>query len=356
MKYKGAMIGFGNIAEKGHWPAYAKASAGNPNSPDIEIVAVMDPSPSRQEAARALKSDIRTYSSTAELYKSEKLDFVDICTPPSSHAALALEALDHDVHVLCEKPLVLKEQDYLSLAQAMKAHQRAVYTVHNWKCAPIIQRALSIIREGRIGPVWHVELFVLRDNVCKGTAQVQEDWRTDPSVSGGGILVDHGWHAFYLLTSFIGADPQAILSKMLFSENGSGLEEAVQALVQFPEADGYIHLTWRAKMRRNAINIQGLNGTLLVDDDRILLNARDGVHEELPFAALSAGSHHADWFESVLTDFVGEMKDPAQRGKNFREAGWCFALTSAAYMSNLQGFKSVEVSLPGSPKSQPALA
>src|SRR5258708_3929637 len=54
-KLRGAFIGFGKIAELGHWPSYA-ASA------DVEIVAVMDPSSERQEVAKRLKPGLKTYS------------------------------------------------------------------------------------------------------------------------------------------------------------------------------------------------------------------------------------------------------------------------------------------------------
>jgi len=360
-KLKGAFIGFGNIAQFGHWPTYAA-------SQEAEIIAVVDSSPARQEAARRLKADLRVYATLDELLKKESLDFVDICTPPSSHAELALKALKNNCHVLCEKPLTLKMSDYLDLSKAVASSHRALFTVHNWKMAPIFQKAFALIREGRIGPVWHVEIFTLRDNVCKGAADgnveaqrsaPSEDWRTNPSVAGGGILVDHGWHSFYLLLNLVNAEPQKILAKMLKDrENLESLEEAVQTLVQFPEADGYVHLTWRAKMRRNHVIVQGQSGTLLIDDDRLLLSAHDGrAREEIEFpSALSAGSHHADWFEALLPDFLAEIKDPAKRGANFKEAGWCLALTTAAYQSNLQGFKEVEVVFPGRQKSQPALA
>src|SRR6267142_313939 len=107
-KLKGAFIGFGNIAELGHWPTYAQ-------TPDAEIVAIMDPSSARQAVAQKLNPAIRCYASTQDLFRAEKLDFVDICTPPASHATLALQALEHDCHVLCEKPLSLKPSEYEAL-------------------------------------------------------------------------------------------------------------------------------------------------------------------------------------------------------------------------------------------------
>ncbi|MFA5975419.1 MAG: Gfo/Idh/MocA family oxidoreductase [Elusimicrobiota bacterium] len=357
-RLQGALIGFGNIAEFGHWPTYVKAG-------NCDIVAVVEPSSTRQAAAKACQPAIHVYSTVEELFRTEKLDFVDICTPPASHAALAQRALENGCHVLCEKPLSLKVSEYEALARESVARDKTVFTVHNWKYAPIFQKAFSLIREGRIGPVWHVEIFTLRNTHCKGTAQgaadtagPSEDWRTDPAIAGGGILVDHGWHAFYLLQNLVQAAPESILAKMLRDrENPNSLEEAVQALVQFPEADGYVHLTWRSKMRRNNVIVQGQNGTLLLDDDRILLTTHDGEKQEIAFeSALSAGSHHAEWFEALWPDFVEEVHNPAKRGANLKEAGWCLALLQAAYQSNLHGFKEMPVPFPGTVKPAEALA
>lgn len=354
-RLKGAFIGFGNIAEFGHWPTYAQAG-------DCDIVAVMDPSAARQAAAQALKPSLRCYNTVDDLLRTEKLDFVDICTPPASHAALALQALRQGCHVLCEKPLSLNIPEYEALAQESVRRAKTVFTVHNWKYAPIFQKAFSLIREGRIGSVWHVEIFTLRRTSCKGTAQGvegrSEDWRKDPAVAGGGILIDHGWHAFYLLLNLVQATPESVLAKMLSDkENPNGLEETVQTLVQFPEANGYIHLTWRSKRRRNQVAAQGQEGTILLDDDRLLLTTHKGEKQEIAFdAALSAGSHHSDWFQTLWPDFVEEMRNPAKRGANFKEAGWCLALTQAAYQSNRLGFKEIPVAYPGTPQQAPAMA
>ncbi len=340
---KGAFIGFGKIAEQGHWPSYA-------HSKEVEIVAVMDAAPARQAAAKALRPDLRTYSSTADLFQSETLDFVDICTPPSSHAAFTLEAISHSCHVLCEKPLTLKKSEYLEISQAMTRSGKTVFTVHNWKFAPIFQKAFAFLREGRIGAVEHVEMITLRDNACKGTdtGVQKEDWRKNAALAGGGILVDHGWHTFYLLLNLVGGQPQSILAKMLKSSGQpDSLEEAVQALVQFPTAEGHIQLTWLADTRRNSVIIQGKRGTLLLDDDRLLFSTQEGAREELRFdSPLSSGSHHADWFQSLLPAFLEEIKNPAVRGANFKEAGWCQALLEGAYESHRRGAAVIPVSFP----------
>ncbi len=341
MPYKGAFIGFGNIAELGHTPSYAP-------SKECQIVAVVESSLARQEAAKKTNASWRLYSTVDELFANESLDYVDICTPPASHAPLALRALENGLHVLCEKPLTLKPQEYQDLAKAARSQDRVLFTVHNWKYAPIFQKTLELLKSGRIGKVWHAEIFTLRHSHCKGAPSAVEDWRKVASVAGGGIIVDHGWHAFYLLLHLVGQEPEKVMAKLLTDpQNPTGLEEAAQVLVQFPEADGYIHLTWRADKRRNSMNVQGTEGTLLLDDDRILITDKQGQQEKICFdSALSEGSHHADWFGPLLNDFAAEIAIPAQRHQNLEEAGWCVALTSGAYASHLQRFKELEVLSP----------
>jgi predicted dehydrogenase len=360
-KLKGALIGFGNVAAYGHWPAYAE-------SKDFEIVTVVDPSPERRKVAQQLKPDLKFFNSFEEFMQAKhpSLDFVDICTPPTTHVKMAQECIRRGWNVICEKPLALHAGDYTLLARHVERSDKVVFTVHNWKYAPIFQKARDILKLGRIGNVWHVEIFVQRDSHCKGASQglskksakTAEDWRTNREIAGGGILVDHGWHSFYLLLNAVNATPERVVGKMHADpEDKNALEDSVQALIQFPEADGYIHLTWRAKMRRNSVIIQGDKGTLLLDDDRLLLTTHDGQREEITFdSALSAGSHHPDWFHNLLPDFLEEIKSPAKRGANFREAGWCVALTCAAYESNVRGFQEVAVTFPGQPKKVPALA
>ncbi len=73
---RGALVGFGNVAEFGHWPGYRENDA-------VELVAVVDASPARR--ARAQEHSLAAYASLAEIPEGT-IDFVDICTPPAQHA------------------------------------------------------------------------------------------------------------------------------------------------------------------------------------------------------------------------------------------------------------------------------
>src|SRR5574337_1485326 len=103
---RGAIIGLGNVAGEAHLPGWLGRS-------DVELVAAADLRPARRSALAARLPGARWYGSAEELLERERPDFVDICTPPGTHAALIQAALRRGAHVLCEKPLVpsLEELD-----------------------------------------------------------------------------------------------------------------------------------------------------------------------------------------------------------------------------------------------------
>src|ERR1700730_8388198 len=140
---RGAFVGFGNVVVGGHLPGWQSRN-------DVTIVAATDVVAARREAFFATSPDGRWYDTLDDLLASETLDFVDICTPPGSHAALIQQVLDARLHVLCEKPLVTRADDALVVAAAAASADRIVHTVPNWLETPICLRILAVIAGGAI--------------------------------------------------------------------------------------------------------------------------------------------------------------------------------------------------------------
>src|SRR5690242_18629303 len=81
--------------------------------PDMNVVAVCDPSAAVQE--RAMAAGLHAYPGLADMLDHEHLDAVIICTPPADHARLAIACLMRRLHVLCEKPLALCTRDVMHM-------------------------------------------------------------------------------------------------------------------------------------------------------------------------------------------------------------------------------------------------
>jgi predicted dehydrogenase len=268
----------------------------------------------------------------------DDLDFVDICTPPSSHAGLIGRALERGLHVLCEKPLVCSLDDLLSLTRLAENADRVLHTVHNWHHAPIIRRTSDLVRQGAIGEVRQVVWQTLRTQPDVGSG---ESWRVDPAVAGGGILTDHGWHVFYLLQRWIGQRPVAVDATLETRRHTRWAVEDTAALrLTFPEASADVLLTWAADTRRNWAEVTGTEGRIRLEDDTLVLDSHaSGGAEQRWFCppGLSGGSRQPDWFHDVLGDFLAAVEGSGTRAENLAEASVCVALEALARESSRRG-------------------
>src|SRR5438046_3041219 len=156
---KGAIIGFGQVAQYGHWPAYQELDG-------VEIVAVVDRTESRRAAGRQSIPSLETFATTADLAAALEIDFVDICTPPAWHSEPILDALARGWNVICEKPIFLDLIEVEKVRAAMREFGRVAVPVHNWKYAPIVRRATELLHSGSIGPLSRVEIETLRFQDC----------------------------------------------------------------------------------------------------------------------------------------------------------------------------------------------
>ena len=129
--YTGALIGLGNVALNGHLPGWRKSS-------EFKIVAGVDPVADRCDLLVKGLPEAAHAASIADL--PQDLDFVDICTPPHTHFEIAVSALERGWNVLCEKPLVLTGGQFEQIRQLATDRERVLFTVHNWKFAPICRK------------------------------------------------------------------------------------------------------------------------------------------------------------------------------------------------------------------------
>jgi len=127
------------------------------------------------------------------------------------------------------------------------------------------------------------------------------------------------------------------------------LEDEVDVRVEFENgAEGRIMLTWRAEARRNTVAVDGNAGSIRIDGEELAIVVHDRPTRTESAEALSAGSHHTEWFRGLLPDFAAAIAQPARRAEALREAGWCLALTRAVYELERSGPSSREVELPAS--------
>ena len=195
-------VGFvgARFAARFHWDGLSRVY-GVP----VEMVGVTSKTPEARDTFAAEKG-IRAFATFAEL--CEAVDIVDLCTPPSSHEQLAIQALAMGKHVIIEKPLtgyygaeiegfrgnafskekMLQEavQSCDRILSAARESGKRVCYAENWVYAPAVQKEREILAKsgGQI-------LWMLGEQSHSGShSPYYGSWK----FSGGGSLIGKGCH------------------------------------------------------------------------------------------------------------------------------------------------------------------
>jgi len=188
-KIRFALIGAGGIAQ-----GYLKAFAASDNA---ELVAVADTD--LEAAAHAADaSGARVFDSHLSLLRAGGFDAALICTPPASHAPIALELLRCGIHVLCEKPF---STDVASARRMLHVAERAGVTLtmaSKFRYVGDVIQAQAFIASGLLGEVLTFE------NSFTSQVAMAGRWHANPVVSGGGVIIDNGTHSIDILRYLCG--------------------------------------------------------------------------------------------------------------------------------------------------------
>jgi predicted dehydrogenase len=338
---RGAILGAGNVAIQGHLPGWLARE-------DVAIVAAADPRPAARESLAERLPDLRLYETADELLSREALDFADICAPPAMHAGLIAAALEKGLHVLCEKPLVLTEEELMLVRETALRKGRTLAAVHNWRHAPILAAAQKLIADGAIGEVRFCRWETLRKKPAASAGDTgQTNWRVDPAVSGGGILMDHGWHALYVVRGWLPGAPRRVSGRLSTRRHREWpIEDTAEVFLECGGGErAEILLTWAADERKNRATIVGTSGAIRLDGNVLSLTTLgrpEPIVREFP-DSLSDGSHHPGWFTGAAAEFLAEIRDPARRGRSLSEASACLETIGLARESSLRGGAALSV-------------
>jgi predicted dehydrogenase len=328
VKLRGAISGFGEVAARGHLPGWLAREG-------VSIVAVHEPIAERRQVAMRLLKSARIYDDLGLMLDGEAPDFVDIASPPAFHATTIRAVLDAGSHVLCEKPLCLNLADLDALTKLAGERSRILMCVHNWKHAPAFEVAREALASGRLGTLRFIGIDRLRTEPAGGAGK----WRSETS-SGGGILIDHGWHAFYLAQWLMGDAPLSV-SAFLGRQAGTDLDDLADVRLSFPhDRLVRVHLSWRAPVRRTSTVLYGDEAMLEIEADRVILTERSGRIEDLSVHDARDDSYHSTWFGRVAEDFERAITSGAASAiasGNLIEARTALAVVSGAKESASSG-------------------
>ena len=142
----------------------------------------------------------KAYSSWKELLAVPEIDLVVIATLHDSLAEITLAAIAAGKHVLVEKPAARSAAELGPVISAAQKQNIKVHVGFNHRYHRSLQKAKEIVDSGVLG-----ELMFVRARYGHGArVGYDQEWRSDPKLSGGGELIDQGPHLIDLSRWFLG--------------------------------------------------------------------------------------------------------------------------------------------------------
>jgi len=300
--WTGAIVGVGGVAQGSHLPAFRDPTVAS----RLALRCAVDPSP----AAVARAGGLTVVPDVGRLAEFPELDFIDIATPSATHPALARWALEHGLHVLCEKPVAARRDEALALVALADERQRVLVPCHQYRFNPVWQRVREWIAGGALGR-WHLaEIGVYRTAADLGAGAEDGPWRARAS-DGGGVLVDHGTHLLYTLLD-IGGTParvQAWTGRLLHHDYEA--EDTAQVRLDFDAARAAtLFVTWAARRRETRVHVVGDRGAITWVDGALTLE-RDGGAATYDFSRALDKSAYASWFAELFAGFADTLDEGA---------------------------------------------
>lgn len=297
-----AISGCGLIATKNHIPTFQRLKN------KVKIVALCDLNRDILEKV-ANKFNIKNvYTDFSQMLERENPDIIDICTPPKTHAELAVQALEKGSHVLLEKPIALELKDCDAIIEAAKRYKKKVCIMHNQIFNPAFTKAKDSLLKGEIGDFLGMRIFL--STPADYITSRKEHWAHKLP---GGVLGETGPHAVYMALAFLkGVYDVNIYARKVLPQYTWSKSEDFRINLMAQNGIASVFLAYGSNQWAANVDIIGTKGILKID-----LESRSVVKYNRPdLGAFSVGKSLVDIIlQTSKTLFMNSIKH--MLGKNY---------------------------------------
>lgn len=290
---------------------------------DVSCVGVLD---LHELAAASMAQDAGCPAFTdLEAFLSEaKPEAVILCTPPNTHAPIALRLMEQGISVLCEKPLSIKPEDARLMLEAANAAGVVFTMASKFRYVDDVQKARQLISDGTLGEI------VLLENTFAARVDMRERWNADPMVGGGGVLIDNGTHSADIVRYLLGpvAEVQATEGNRF---QGLEVEDTVHLFLRSQAGVlASIDLSWSINKQLDYyIGVYGTEGVLRIGWQESFYERPNNGGKHV----FGSGYSKLGAFEAQLRNFLGVMRGKEALRITSAEAFDSVEVIAAAYRS-----------------------
>lgn len=340
---RGVAVGAGYFS-RFHYDAWPRVSG-------AQLVAVCDLDRSRADAVAQQLPHAKAYSDAAAMLDAERPDFIDIITPPHTHAVLTTLAAERGVHVLCQKALAPSFEDAAAIVESAERAGIRLMVHDNFRFQPWHREFRRLLDSGRIGQLHSISCRTRMGDGWQPDAYLarQPYFRTMPQL----LIYETGVH-FIDVFRYLGGEVRRVFARLRRLNADIAGEDT--GLVVFEFASGGQGL-WDANRYNESqatdprytfgeFVLEGGRGSMRLDEEGRMwvhplgagASAHEYIHERRGFAG--------DCVRATLQHFV----DGLLAGTAFETDGRCYlqtlAVQEAIYQSAASGVPVVVAEVP----------
>ena len=201
---------------------------------DICALCDVDPTHAAEIIEKHALGEIPVYTDYREMLDAEHPDSVHICTPHYLHAPMCIEALKRNIHVLCEKPLSINEEQLAAVLEAAKASRAQLGVCHQNRYEPNILRLRELVMEHGVRGACGLVVWYRGEEYYRSG-----EWRGKWDTEGGGVMINQALHTLDLLQWICGT-PVSVTAHINTDALPDVIEVEDTAVARFETADGKI--------------------------------------------------------------------------------------------------------------------
>ena len=244
--------------------------------PDIVITAMADRKESRRDWIRDNVPGAQIFAEGSELIASGAADAVLIAVPHYQHPPLAIEAFEHGLHVMCEKPAGVYTLQVREMMAAADRHPELTFgMMFNQRTNCVYRKMKEMLEAGELGKIKRMN-WIVTDWYRTQFYYDSGAWRATWAGEGGGVLLNQCPHQLDLLQWLCGL-PVKVHS---FIHEGKWhdieVEDDVTAYLEFEGgATGVFVTTTGDAPGTNRLEITGTRGKLVCENEKLIFDWLD---------------------------------------------------------------------------------
>ena len=241
------------------------------------------------------------FSSYEEAIADARIEAVFVATPPDTHLALTLAALEAGKHVIIEKPPFLHSRDFAAVRAAAAASGRQAFVAENYFYKPLLRHLREALAERVIGTPLFLSFNAIKTQATSG-------WRDDTSVAGGGALYEGGIHWVSLAASL--GLPALTVHGLRPSPDGKPERSMMLALEYEAGPVGALYYSWEVPSLFKGLRISriwGREGSITFESNGLFVLVR-GRRKRVIFPGLRDIAGYGAMFD----DFLRSMRNDEQ--------------------------------------------